>query len=247
MFKRSLQVLPSDASYNGSIKLKSILDYFQDTAGIAVENIYGTSTDLASKGYAWILRDYEINFLRTVPSLDEKFSIYTGHDPNHGFNCLRIFRLANELDNIVIYSKTSWLLIDLTSQKPVKPLVHLPEINSENTLEIDPDFEKIPKLENADYEFEHKINFHDLDINTHVNNAAYFQWIFDIAVRILDDMNLIENLSYIRASFRNSIKFDDEIKILVSKSENKMLFNIVNTSKSSKPSAEFLTNFKKFL
>ena len=39
MYARNIKVMPSDVSADGRIKLRSLLDYFQDTAGMAVEDI----------------------------------------------------------------------------------------------------------------------------------------------------------------------------------------------------------------
>ena len=50
MYTRELMVLPSDASCQGTIKLRSLLDYFQDTAELAVNDIEGSATELAAKG-----------------------------------------------------------------------------------------------------------------------------------------------------------------------------------------------------
>ena len=240
MFKRNLNVLPSDASCNGIIKLRSLLDYFQDTAAIAVEDLEGTSTELAAKGYAWILRNYEIDFLDTPPSLDENFTIYTAHDPNHGFNCLRIFKVVNSHENTVIYAKSSWLLLDLAAQRPVKPSAHIPKILERDTIEINPDFQNIPQLDKHDFVIEREVPFHDIDINGHVNNAAYFQWIFEATP--LDFMN--NNVKTINASFRSGIKWGDKVQILISKNNNDFIYNVLNISHvNKKPSAEFFCSW----
>ena len=73
MYTREIIVQPSDVSNLGTIKLKNLLDYFQDTAGLAVENIEGTTTELIARGYAWVLTRYEIEFPGKMPGLDEKF------------------------------------------------------------------------------------------------------------------------------------------------------------------------------
>ena len=79
MFTREIRVQPSDVSCLGSLKLKNLLDYFQNTASIAVENIEGSTSDLIARGYAWVLTRYEIEFLGKLPMLDESFSITTFH------------------------------------------------------------------------------------------------------------------------------------------------------------------------
>ncbi|MBR1418536.1 MAG: hypothetical protein IJ576_06200, partial [Synergistaceae bacterium] len=72
MYTREVKVMPSDAAVNGQIKLRNFLDYLQDTASLAVEDIEGSTTQLLARGYAWILTRYEIEFTgHTLPSLDE--------------------------------------------------------------------------------------------------------------------------------------------------------------------------------
>ena len=82
MFTRNIKVLPSDSSCLGTIKLKNLLDYFQDTAGMAVDDIEGTATELNARGYSWVLTRYEIEFIGKLPTLDENFSIRTFSHPS---------------------------------------------------------------------------------------------------------------------------------------------------------------------
>ena len=55
MFTRKVAVMPSDVGVDGRIKLRSLLNYFQDTAGLAVVDVEGTTTELLARGYAWVL------------------------------------------------------------------------------------------------------------------------------------------------------------------------------------------------
>ena len=95
MFTRNLVVLPSNAAKDGTIKLRSLLDYFQDTATLAVNDVEGIPTQLYAKGYAWVLTRYEIEFTGPLPALDDEFTINTYHDPNHAYNCLRVFDVTS--------------------------------------------------------------------------------------------------------------------------------------------------------
>ena len=176
MFTREITVQPSDVSCQGTLKLKNLLDYFQNTAGLAVEGIEGTTTELIARGYAWVLTRYEIEFTGRLPSLDEKFSITTFHDPSHGYNTLRVFDVRDKDSNLIVWAKSSWLLLDLANGRPVKAAAHLPEITKREVESINPDFQEIKDNEDAEIlkSVEFPVRFHDLDYNSHVNNAAYF-------------------------------------------------------------------------
>ena len=240
MYTRELMVLPSDASCQGTIKLHSLLDYFQDTAELAVNDIEGPATELAANGYAWVLTKYEIDFTGSLPVLDEKFFIHTFHDPSHGYNTLRVFQVEAQNGQPLVYAKTSWLLLDLAAGRPVKAAAHIPGISSRDTQSINPEFKDIPDNENEN-EFsvsERTVKFHDLDYNSHVNNAVYFKWIFDESPVDF----ITHELKAISASFRSGAKFNEKVMIRITNSEtneNTFMYKIMREN-VKKPCANFM-------
>ena len=239
MYTREITVLPSDSSCQGTIKLRSLLDYFQDTAGMAVEDIEGTATELAAKGYAWVLTRYEIEFIGKLPGIDEKFTLNTFHDPSHGYNTLRVFQVNSPDGRPLAWAKTSWLLLDLAAGRPVKAAAHIPGIDSRDTENIHPEFRDIPDFEDIDTEIEtvHHVGYHDLDYNSHVNNAAYFEWIHDSTP--VDFMTY--ELKSIAASFRSGAKFGENVTLKIASLPEELCFvHKVIRENVKKPSAMFM-------
>ena len=241
MFTRQITVQPSDVSSQGIIKLRSLLNYFQDTASIAVADIEGNTTEFVSRGYSWVLTRYEIEFIGRLPELDENFTLTTYHDPSHGYNTFRVFHLNSHDGTPSVYAKTSWLLLDLAAGRPVKPASHLPEILARDTEDISPDFRDIP-----DYNGEtvrsvtFPVRFHDIDYNAHVNNAAYFEWVHDYAPI---DLNTYR-LKSICASFRSGAKLGENITLDFSQDGETTLCRIVREG-VKKPSANFVCVWQK--
>lgn len=241
MFTRQLTVQPSDASTQGAIKLRSLLNYFQDTASLAVSSIEGTTTELVSRGYAWILTRYEIEFIGHLPALDDQFTITTYHDPSHGYNTLRVFQLNSHDGKPLAYAKTSWLLLDLAAGRPVKPISHLPEILTRDNEDIPPDFRDIPDTQAIVGSKSFPVRFHDLDYNSHVNNAIYFEWVHDYSPVDL----MTHSLKSICASFRSGAKFGETVTLdFCTPNENTTLCRIVREG-VKKPSANFLCTWQK--
>ncbi|MBR4196464.1 MAG: hypothetical protein IKQ95_07130 [Synergistaceae bacterium] len=238
MYARDIKVMPSDVSADGRIKLRSLLDYFQDTAGMAVEDIEGTATELYSRGYAWVVARYEINFTGNMPMLDDTFTLRTYHDPNHGYNTLRMF----ETDFAA--AKTSWLLADVRSGRPVKPLAHIPGITSRDNQEISPDFMEIPPLSAITHTEIFPVRYHDADYNGHANNAAYFEWIYDMSPAEM----LARPLKTVCASFRSGARLGETITLEAQSDEerNILLYEVKRQSSPStkKPSARFLCEWR---
>ncbi len=231
MFTRNLVVLPSNAAKDGSIKLRSLLDYFQDTATLAVNDVEGTPTQLYAKGYAWVLTRYEIEFTGPLPALDDEFTINTYHDPNHAYNCLRVFDVTSRGKHVV-WAKSSWVLLDLAAGRPVKPIAHIEGIASRDTGEISPDFKEIPKAAEIIKSVDVPVMPHFLDYNAHVNNAVYFALVHDFAPIDTDT----HTLKSICASFRSGAKAGETMTLNYSPEG----LCYVMRQGVAKPSAQFL-------
>ena len=135
----------------------------------------------------------------------------TFHDVEHGYNTLRVFNVDRPDGTPLAWAKTSWLLLDLASGRPVRPKAHLPRIDERYTGPIDPDFPDVPTPEPDApcTEVPWPIRFHDLDVNAHVNNAAYFEWIFEATP--IDPMEFEPR--GISASFRSGIRWGGRPRI----------------------------------
>ncbi len=215
MYIRELTVLPSDASCHGELKLHGLLDHLQDTASLAATGLEGGPTQVLARGYSWVLLRYEVELLRRLPAMDEHFIVKTFHDMNHGYRTLRVFQVETPSGIPLVWAKTSWLLLDLAAGRPVRPAAHLPEFLSRDTEPIDPDFRDIPDFPEPSagevHETVYPVRFHDLDANGHVNNAVYFEWIFEATP--IDLMTW--GPRSISASFRASAKLGDVLTVRV--------------------------------
>ena len=201
MYVRELTVLPSDASCHGELKLHGLLNHLQDTASLAATGLEGGPTQVLARGYAWVLLRYEVELLRRLPAMDERFVVKTFHDMNHGYRTLRVFQVETPSGVPLVWAKTSWLLLDLAAGRPVRPAAHLP------------DFRDIPDPSGPDagevHETVYPVRFHDLDANGHVNNAVYFEWIFEATPLDL----MAWGPRSISASFRASAKLGDVLTV----------------------------------
>lgn len=214
MYVRELTVLPSDASCHGELKLHGLLNHLQDTASLAATGLEGGPTQVLARGYAWVLLRYEVELLRRLPEMDERFVIKTFHDMNHGYHTLRVFQVETPSGVPLVWAKTSWLLLDLAAGRPVRPAAYLPGFLDRDTEPIDPDFRDIPDFSELGdageiHETVYPVRFHDLDANGHVNNAVYFEWVFEATPIDL----MAWGPRSISASFRASAKLGDVLTV----------------------------------
>jgi medium-chain acyl-[acyl-carrier-protein] hydrolase len=222
--------MPSETACTNEIKIRALFNRLQDTAGLAVEALEGSPGELMRRGYAWVLLKYDLEVMKRLPGMDESVVIETRHTPGDGFHTLRVFRVFNEANNkanneaneveTLVLAKTSWVLIDLAVGRPVRAGQHLPEIFSDvaDALPIDPNFVVIPKISGSKLKNEpilretsFPVRFHDLDANGHVNNAVYFEWVYEATPLDLLSWSLRE----IHGEFRASVKFGETVWVRV--------------------------------
>jgi len=222
MYRKKITVMPSEAGCTNEIKIRALLNRLQDVASLAVANLEGSPGDLAQRGYAWVLLRYQLEVERHLPVMDEAIVIETRHTVNDGFHTLRAFRVfaeGNEAETLVL-AKTSWVLIDLAAGRPVRASQHLPEVFCDvaNDSPIDPEFDAIPKLSGSALKgapfllvTEFPVRFHDLDPNGHVNNAVYFEWMYESTPLDL----LAWEIRSVGAEFRISTKYGETVRVKV--------------------------------
>jgi medium-chain acyl-[acyl-carrier-protein] hydrolase len=250
MYRQKVVVSPSEAGCSNEIKIRALLDIFQDTASAAVKDREGSPGALMARGYAWVLLKYEVDAAARLPGMDEEVIIETRHTPNDGFHTLRVFRVSSAADEskTLVLAKTSWVLIDLASARPVRAIQHIPEVFEDviDDLPIDPDFAGIQKLKErggAITETLFPVRFHDLDANGHVNNAVYFEWAFEATPLDLTAWSAAS----MNAEFRISVKYKDVVRARVQeiecdKGERSFIYEINNGE--GKTAARFAARFK---
>jgi acyl-ACP thioesterase len=144
--------------------------------------------------------------------------------PGEGFYTLRVFEIdgLSEDDTVsvpLVRAKTSWVLIDLAAGRPVRATRRLPEIFASDAAPIDPGFREIPRLSKRSSlmkETFFPVRFHDLDTNIHVNNAVYFEWVYEATP--IDPMAY--GIHSISAEFRVSAKWGDVLRVEVRELES---------------------------
>lgn len=214
MFERSYTVLPSDVGARGTMKPRNFLNFLQDTADMAVKDLGADILDMIERGYAWVLVNSKISVLR-YPVLGEKLTIRTWHSLPEGLYTYRAFDVRSQLDRSrpVLLGSTSWILIDLTRTRPVKPKEHMTDsFIDDQTQDVPEDFSDLPRHPESDVFDERvfRVRMHDLDPNEHVNNAVYVEWAVEsVPVEVLQEFRLTDW----EVSYRKSAKFGDTVLV----------------------------------
>ncbi len=195
-----------DTDLNGNISVKSIFNYIQEIAinhanklGFGIEYIIKT-------GNTWVLSNLNVKII-SLPKHNEIVKIKTYIPYAGNIKAYRNFIIRNEKDNILCEAKGMWYLINIKTKKPV--LVY--DIMKDYfTTDLDGILknDKIPIENNYTYQKEFQVRLSDIDINKHVNNTSYTEWIIET---IPYDFLSSNDIKEIDIAFRKESFYGDTI------------------------------------
>ena len=172
--------IPFDmADMNGHIKLPDVILLSLQVSGMqSIELGVSDKAILENYNLVWIITDYDIEVVR-LPRFAEEITIETEALSYNRLFCYRRFTIYDESGQELIHMMATFVLMDRDSRK-----VHAvePEIVAPYQSDFDKKLIRGPKYEslNEPISKDYHVRFYDLDMNGHVNNSKYLDWIFEV-------------------------------------------------------------------
>jgi len=172
--------IPFDmADMNGHIKLPDVVLLSLQVSGMqSIELGVGDKTILEDYNLVWIIAGYDIEVIR-LPRFGEEITIETEALSYNRLFCYRRFTIYDEAGQELIHMMATFVLMDRDSRK-----VHAvePEILAPYQSEFSKKLLRGPKYQSLENPIskDYHVRFYDLDMNGHVNNSKYLDWIFEI-------------------------------------------------------------------
>ena len=172
--------IPFDmADMNGHIKLPDVILLSLQVSGMqSIELGVSDKTILEDYNLVWIITDYDIEVVR-LPRFAEEITIETEALSYNRLFCYRRFTIYDEAGQELVHMMATFVLMDRDSRK-----VHAveSEIVAPYQSEFDKKLIRGPKYANLDEPIskDYHVRFYDLDMNGHVNNSKYLDWIFEV-------------------------------------------------------------------
>ena len=173
------------------MKLPSLLNFLQEAAGEHANKLKFGVHDLNMSNDTWVLSRMRVEINRW-PEIGENIMVETWPKGFDRLFAIRDFRVYDSKGEVLVRASSYWLVVDRISKRPKmmtnisKELIN-PEISA-----IDQKLEKITVTKNTDFYFSKKTVSSEIDVNGHVNNVYYSEWIFNtLPAKILKERNLI--------------------------------------------------------
>lgn len=172
--------IPFDmADMNGHVKLPDVILLSLQVSGMqSIELGVSDKAILEDYNLVWIITDYDIEVVR-LPRFAEEITIETEALSYNRLFCYRRFTIYDEAGQEIIRMLATFVLMDRDSRK-----VHAvePDIVAPYQSDFDKKLIRGPKYANLEEPIskDYHVRFYDLDMNGHVNNSKYLDWIFEV-------------------------------------------------------------------
>ena len=172
--------IPFDmADMNGHIKLPDVILLSLQVSGMQSIELGVSDKEILEKyNLVWIITEYDIDVIR-LPRFSEEITIETEALSYNRLFCYRRFTIYDESGQAIIQMLATFALMDRDSRK-----VHSvdPEMVAPYQSEFSKKIIRGPKYTDLDNPTskDYHVRFYDLDMNGHVNNSKYLDWIFEV-------------------------------------------------------------------
>ena len=250
-FDKSFELRYFEMNEFGVSSPTTILTLLEETAAEHCHEIDHSLYQLADKDKGWVLVSGIIQMER-YPKYKEKITIRTWLSKYSSIKGFRENIIFDEENNIIGRARGLWIFFDIERRRPVQIFEEIKDqwsYSSDTALDANIS-KKIETIDIADSQLSFKVNRYDTDMNNHVNNVRYLQWVVEsIPDEIIDNYYLYS----IDGRFVSEIYYGDSIISLTKELEElseerkgfKYYTHTIKTTSSNKACAMANTIWKK--
>lgn len=178
-WKEDFAIKSYETDCTGKLRMASLFNYFQEIAGNHVVALGIGYEVLKELGYVWFLSRARVR-VRKLPAWGERGIMETWHVTTDGLIYIRDFSMRDDSGNVLLDASTGWLLVDTETFRPHHAdVLPIPLPPNDRGRALDEPLKKLLPVRDLHPAYGRNVLLSDLDVNNHVNNARYLEWIFD--------------------------------------------------------------------
>jgi medium-chain acyl-[acyl-carrier-protein] hydrolase len=179
LWREAVEIHSYDVDIERQMTIESLLKYCQEAAWNHAEHLGVGYSHLRARGQVWMLSRLTLA-VDSYPEWGQQTELHTWPRGVKSLFALRDFELLDINGHSLAGATSSWLVFDQEARRPLRPesiLASIPTLPDRRALSCDA--EKLTVTEIPLSSSIINVKYSDLDLNDHVNNAAYARWILD--------------------------------------------------------------------
>lgn len=218
--EQTYQLRTGDFDRYTHLQPASILDIFQDVAGVNAENIPGmTWNDLTSAGVFWVVTRIKYEIIET-PQIHEQVIARTWALAPTRLGFQREYTMRGLDGRMLVKCSSEWVLMDYKTRSFVSAKQFFDDYSYEYLEEkaFDQKLRKIKVFEPQDSGVPFSVAYTDIDLNGHVNNSKYANFAMNALNLSQDDV-----IKTFQIDYRHELKVDDVISMHTQRSDRNLV------------------------
>jgi acyl-ACP thioesterase len=209
VWETPFEVRAYEVDVDGRLAAPALCDWLQETAGQHAAALGWAVADLRPRSLTWVLSRLHVKVLRR-PEWRERITVATWPSGVQRAFALRDFRAFDASSSPVAGATTAWLLLNLSTRRPVRPPRKVDELaRSSPGRAVDDRFEKLPAVAASEPGVAFTARFSDLDVNRHVNNVVLVRWLVD---GLPTELLAANALTELEVEFRSEVAWGDVVE-----------------------------------
>ena len=202
MYSRKYFIESSEVDSSLKLKLSSLFRVMQDVATKHAEELGLGKSATLDRGFFWVITRYSITMFK-YPHFLDTIEVCTYPVGKNKFIFPRNFIFKNDKGEVLGQASSTWLLLNATDHKIALHAMDEYPVFEEHSDYEEPQAGKI-EADGGELVDERIVRYSDTDLNGHLNNTKYIEYVLDTHDDKFYKENEIENLI---------INYDKEVKI----------------------------------
>lgn len=224
----------SDCDSASRLRVSSFFDFMEETAILDAEKNGIGIWKMVENGYTTVISRIKLR-INHVPVWGEKLRVSTWTKSIYEHKvAIRDYSVRDERGSVIAEATSSWLLVNLRTGRAEDPesAPFLPALYPEKNA-ISENLELLIPRENPRAVLSKRACYSDLDMNRHVNNCRYADWVLDAL--FLDPAFRKMPIRSIQMNYLSEVSAGEEISLLRFENSNHHAYIFgVNAQDSSK-------------
>jgi acyl-ACP thioesterase len=193
IWQESYRIRSYEVDCRNRLSILSTFNYMQEAASRHAAALGVSIHQLLAENHTWLLSRLKIK-IAAYPRWNDQIRASTWPSGARQLFALRDFELTDTDNRPFAKALSAWLVIDLQRRRPIRIEPFLERLKPiEGSHAIDGGLDKLPPLKHHTHETRFVVRFSDLDINQHVNNVKFVEWVIEsLPPAVLNSMVLSE-------------------------------------------------------
>ncbi|TGD23755.1 acyl-ACP thioesterase [Companilactobacillus suantsaicola] len=166
-------------NFTGDIRLSALIDIMLLTSEKQLHQADVDSTEMVeNNGLGWVVVQYHLDILQ-MPTLGQKLKVTTQATSYNKYFFYRNFWVEDLDGNVLAKAQSAFVLIDIKERKIVGAADRLDNKFGAEEVNRIQRFNRIKIPDDYDFKQPQHIGYYNIDVNKHVNNSYYFDWMID--------------------------------------------------------------------